>query len=511
MGEIFLAKRIGVAGFEKTFAVKRMLDSLAASPEFVAMFFDEARMAAQLCHPNIAQIYDFGVVDGHYYLAMEHIPGEDLNTIIKQLRDEQRDAPVGMALRIGIDVCAGLGYAHTFSEEGRPLGIIHRDVSPANIMVSYQGAVKLLDFGIAKATSQVGPTRTGRLKGKSSFIAPEQLRGLPADGRANLFSLGIGLYGLLTRRHPFRRASEAATMQAIVESEVPDPRRYRPDLSAPVAGIVLRALARDREKRFSSAAEMAAAMQSVLATEAPGTGQAELGVWLAGLFGRSRMERRSRVPTSTQLSLTRTSTPMPGRTGSTASAPAVAPLAPAATRPWWVTTLGMTLAALLGATVIFGAGRSRPAGPVDVARPAVTRAPAVPALPPSAMIPAPPAPERPAASPATGRRLSPAAARLRPDPLDLATLQATVRRSQHRFVTCFGRHAVDLPGDTGQVRMELAVVSSGRVSRAQVVRPAIAATALAACLEAEARRVRFPRHAEQEIRFAVPLSYRRGQ
>ena len=157
MGEIFLAKRIGVGGFEKTVVVKTMLESLASSEEFVAMFFDEAHLAARLSHPNIAQIYDFGVIDDQYYLTMEYIPGEDLGSIIGRLYRDELQIPVPVAVRILIDVCEGLHYAHTLAENGVPLGIVHRDVSPHNILVGVDGVAREVALAIPKSSSFTAP------------------------------------------------------------------------------------------------------------------------------------------------------------------------------------------------------------------------------------------------------------------------------------------------------------------------------------------------------------------
>jgi serine/threonine protein kinase len=523
MGEVFLAKRVGVGGFEKTFAIKRMLDSLSGSEEFVAMFFDEARLAARLSHPNIAQIYDFGQVDGHYYLAMEHIPGEDLNAIIKLLFERGLDAPLPIALRIVTEICNGLEYAHTLSEDGQPLGIIHRDVSPSNVMVSYQGAVKLLDFGIAKATSRLAQTRTNSMKGKVSFVAPEQIRGLPLDGRADLFSLGICFYALLTRRHPFRRDSEVATMHAINQGATPDPRQLRPDLPPAIAAIVTRALARERDDRFASAADMRAALQEALATLNVGRSGPDIGPWLAELFGIHRMHTQSAVPILSTVDLAAVVTPTPHPVAwyaGTATSVATPPRPSAPARSRWGGPARLAAAALVGSGLVILAGQAREAlvnspsssPALSSARPApppplVSPSPLPSALPlpsVSASASRSPSPPSPSVSAPTPR------ARPRLDPLDLPTLHSVVRRSQARFTACFRRHADAVPTGNGEVRIELAVTGNGKVSEARVIQSAVAASALATCLETEARRLRFPRHPEAEVRFALPLAYRRG-
>jgi serine/threonine protein kinase len=526
MGEIFLAKRVGVGGFEKTVVVKTMLESLASSEEFVAMFFDEAHLAARLSHPNIAQIYDFGVIDGCYYLTMEYIPGEDLASIIGRMYRDEVQIPVAVAARIVIEVCEGLHYAHTLSENGEPLGIVHRDVSPSNVMVSYQGVIKLLDFGIAKAASRVSHTRAGGVKGKLSFLAPELIRGLDVDPRADLFSMGITLYSLLTKQHPFRRDSEIAIAHAITDADAPDPRRLRPDLPDELVAIVAKSLERDRERRFGSAAEMAAALQAFLGKHAEGTGGSQVARFLIDLFGKEAARSKSEIPTLTRLDLAavvatptapravflddstpaaRMRTPPP-----VAGTPALAPVR----RPWLpAVVMGVIAVPLLVLGFHFAGRRAQPAleplvrvlPPVAVvpdAGPPVVVAPVAPVV-------APAAPKAPSAKTAA-RAPGPRPPRPTPARLEEKGLKAVVARAQPRLVACFKRHQAELPGETGQVKIELAVAGSGMVTSAGVHLPGFSSAALARCLEDEALRMQFPAHSDKEVRFAFPLLYRRG-
>ena len=182
MAEIHLARQLGFEGFEKKLVVKRILPHLAENKEFVQMFLHEARVAARLNHANIAQIFDLGNVDGSYFIAMEYIHGEDVRRVTKQAEATRRELPVALTLRIVADACAGLDYAHKrLDEQGRPLDIVHRDVSPQNILVSFDGSVKVVDFGIAKAADQATVTRSGVLKGKYSYMSPEQAAGKQVD------------------------------------------------------------------------------------------------------------------------------------------------------------------------------------------------------------------------------------------------------------------------------------------------------------------------------------------
>ncbi len=549
MGEIFLAKRVGVGGFEKTVVVKHMLESLASSEEFVAMFFDEAHLAARLSHPNIAPIYDFGVIDGHYYLTMEYIPGEDLGSIIGRMYRDELQIPVQVAARIVIDVCEGLEYAHTLSENGEPLGIVHRDVSPSNVMVSYQGAVKLLDFGIAKATSRVSHTRAGGVKGKLSFLAPELIRGLDVDPRADIFSLGITLYSLLTKEHPFKRDSEIAIAHAISDNDAPDPRRVRPGLPEELVAIVAKALSRDRDRRFRSAAEMGAALQAFLGKFAAPTGSNQVARFLLDLFGKEAARGKTEIPTLTRLDLAAVvATPPPQMRPPTLEEPATVgggphtpptpapivttprPVATPARRkamPAWLPLVGggALALAIVGVGLMFARGRGQqpervrivtvPTAPAAAVVPPTT-APDAGAAPDAAPAAAPRVVANPPSRPALNERArvgsrgagTSRAPTLR---LDEKGLKAVVARAHPRLVACFKRHASELPGETGLVKIELSVAGTGMVTSAGVHLPGFSSAALASCLEDEALRMRFPAHTDREVRFAFPLLYRRGK
>ncbi|HEY0708883.1 MAG TPA: protein kinase [Polyangia bacterium] len=525
MGEVFLAKRVRVGGFEKTFAVKRMLDSLAGSSEFVAMFFDEARLAARLDHANIAQIFDFGFADGYYYIALEHIPGEDVSAIISRMIERGLLLPPEIVVRIMMEVCAGLHYAHTLSEQGEPLGIIHRDVSPSNIMVSYQGAVKLLDFGIAKAASRATATRTGNIKGKFLFVAPEQVRGEPIDARVDLFSLGITMFSMLTGQHPYRRDNEVATLNAIANGDTPDVRSLRPELTQATAAVVRKAMAREKSERYQTAAEMGQALQELLNELNPATGSQQIAQTLLELFGPVRRDSKIEVPAISRLGLSAVNTPVPSTDGLSGQQPtnplsARAPRA-ASPKPWyrspWILIAGWAVAGAVGGG-IFGNWKrdDHPrGGPATV----VVRVPETDPLP-SAPPPQPPAPPAPPEEPKPVATRPPKpssprpSAKTRPAPvaiLDRNSLDGVIKGGRHKFTSCFRTHAAQLPNESGQVRIEIAVAATGRVSATKVSALPASAVGLTACLEETARQLRFPRHADQEVRFAFPLVYRRGE
>ncbi|MDC0709174.1 serine/threonine protein kinase [Stigmatella sp. ncwal1] len=252
MAEVHLAKAAGPRGFEKTLVVKCILPHLAQEPSFVEMFLSEAMLAAQLTHTHIVQIFDFGEADGAYFLAMEYIDGPSLRTLIK--RASAQDLPLSptVCARLVSQACEGLAFAHDFADPvtEQPLGLIHRDVSPDNILLSRQGSVKVVDFGIAKAAGQTHKTQSGVIKGKLAYMPPEQLRGKSLDRRVDVYALGVVLYELLTFRKPYSATSDAALMHAIIY-EAPTPAvHHRPDLPVALQRILARAITKDRDQRY---------------------------------------------------------------------------------------------------------------------------------------------------------------------------------------------------------------------------------------------------------------------
>lgn len=251
MGEVFLARQERGAGFERYVAIKRILPELSDDDEFVRMFLDEARLAARLSHPNVVQIYDLGICGDQYYIAMEFLEGRDLRRVMGRLATYHRALPGAHAIQIIYGAAEGLHYAHHLKDAyGKPLNIIHRDVSPQNIFVSFHGTVKVLDFGIAKAEARSVRTRTGGLKGKYPYLSPEQVRGEAVDHRSDIFSLGTVLWEVTVGRRLFKRENDLLTLQAVLRCEIPLPsslmNKYPPELEA----IVMKALARDPDQRY---------------------------------------------------------------------------------------------------------------------------------------------------------------------------------------------------------------------------------------------------------------------
>ena len=294
MAEIYLARVTGIEGFEKQVVLKRILPQYAANEEFIAMFLDEARLAATLHHPNIAQVYDIGISGGSYFFTMEYVRGEDLREILRAAHKARRGIPMEHSLQAIIGVCAGLHAAHEKTGlDGESFGIVHRDVSPSNVLVSLDGNIKVVDFGIAKATSRQAETRAGTLKGKVSYMSPEQCRGEDLDRRSDVFSIGILLYELTTGRKLFRGDNDFAILSRIVHEDVLPPSELQPDYPIALEAIVLRALSRERDMRFQTAEELQLALEQFARDERLETSSVKLGAFVRELFAHKIAAERA--------------------------------------------------------------------------------------------------------------------------------------------------------------------------------------------------------------------------
>lgn len=265
MAEIFRAKRRGLEGFEKLVAVKRILPHFSSNDEFISMFIQEAKVAALLTHTNIVQIYDLGKVEDSFYIAMEYVSGRDLRTILKRLRERVFSFNIEQIVYIISKVCAGLDYAHRKKDlKGVELNLVHRDVSPQNILLSYDGDVKIVDFGIAKAASQSSETRAGVLKGKIAYMSPEQAWGRVLDRRSDIFSAGILLYELLTGDRLFKGDSDLNTLEMVRACRIAPPTHLNQDIPRELETVVLRSLAEDPNLRYQRAGDMQADLEKYL-------------------------------------------------------------------------------------------------------------------------------------------------------------------------------------------------------------------------------------------------------
>ncbi len=261
MAEVFLSRMRDTG---RLVVLKKLHPRLAIEPEYVQMFHDEAVIASKLQHPNLVEVYELGLDGGEHYIAMEYLHGHDLSRLLRKMRHQRIPLMFQQAITIVHDIAAGLHYAHErIGDDGNLLNIIHRDVSPHNVILTYAGEVKVLDFGIAKAASQVARTRTGVLKGKAAYMSPEQALGEPLDRRTDVFSIGILLWELTTGRWLYRRKSELETLKAVVETDAPRPSSIQPDYPKDLEKIVMKTLARSPDKRWATAGELRNALEEI--------------------------------------------------------------------------------------------------------------------------------------------------------------------------------------------------------------------------------------------------------
>ncbi len=296
MAEIFLARAEGAAGFAKLVVVKRLLESLAGEPEYVEMFLDEARIAARLSHTNVVQCLDLGEVDGRYFMAMEYVAGLSVAQVGKLATRRLGKVPQEIAAGIVVQAAAGLHSAHEQrAPDGTPLGIVHRDVSPQNLLLTNEGIVKLVDFGIAKAAGRATNTRAGVIKGKFGYLSPEQCVGEAIDRRSDVFALGIVLFELCTSRRLFKRGSTLHTYEAIASCQVPDPRSLNPAIAPPVAAVIKRALAKGAGERFQTAEEFGGALEEAMRRSALDGTSTALATFLERHFAPELEQQRALV------------------------------------------------------------------------------------------------------------------------------------------------------------------------------------------------------------------------
>jgi serine/threonine protein kinase len=538
MAEIFLAKQVGAEGFERNVVIKRMLPHLSSIPDFVNMFLDEARLAARLAHHNIVQINDLGLADGCYFICMEYLPGEDFSTLVRTSGTQGAYLPLPIVARVIADAARGLHFAHEFSDEaGQPVNIVHRDVSPSNIYVTYQGQVKMLDFGIARAESRVTRTTAGVVKGKYMYMSPEQGRGEIVDRRSDVFSLGVSLFEACTHVRPFAKDNDLAILNAVLKADFLPPRSYRADLSPELERIILKAMAASREDRFQTAGEMAFALEAFI-TQSPDSGSvAQLPALMRTLFGDNRYVAKTRIPTLA--SLAEAGVPVPGyippretyapstparqelvSSGVTKSvavqlkdgkaislgAPAepAAPSAPAASLAsrarWALIAAGLVL--LVGLGVV--AGRWKRESPSAEAPP-VEPAPQVvaPVVPAPSLTPVPtlePVIEKPAVEPNKPTRLP------KRVQLQAQDVERVVGRSRASIMRCFELHKADLTKDQGVTQIRFTILGNGEVARPSVAGD-LEGTKVARCLEGRVGSLHFPPHVDKELTLSLPLKY----
>jgi hypothetical protein len=291
MAEVYLARQHGPKGFAKTVVIKKILPVMAQDQHFVRMFLNEARLAALINHPNVVSIYELGEEpeNGAYYIVMEHIDGCTSRSLADELAAKGRRLPPNIAVRIVVDACAGIEFAHNLKdEEGRPFNIVHRDISLENILVAYSGLIKVVDFGLAKATLDDKRSPTGQLKGKFGYLPPELLQGKPVDRRTDVWALGVVLYRLLTGKKPFGGESEGQTLKEILDRDPP-----LDDMPADLRPIMTRVLAKDPELRYQSAAAFGIDLENWLARSGMMVVTSSVSAFVRSVFPETHGDRRA--------------------------------------------------------------------------------------------------------------------------------------------------------------------------------------------------------------------------
>jgi serine/threonine-protein kinase len=294
MAEVFLAKMSGVGGFAKLLVIKKMLPHLNDDPEFHEMFLNEGRVTARLNHPNVCQVYELGDVRGEMFLAMEYLEGLAWSELVALL-PRGRGVELRVAATVLGQICEGLRYAHEFVDvDGTPMPIVHRDVTPQNLFITTEGVCKLLDFGVSKVLTEGNRTRSGMLKGKLPYMAPEQIRGEPIDARADVFSLGVVLWEAIAGTRLFNRESDYQIWKAITEDPIRPATAFAPGLPPQIDAVIFRALERDRDRRYPSVRQFAAELRDV-ATAVGGTFDTTTLAQIVKSLGAGRLSERSAV------------------------------------------------------------------------------------------------------------------------------------------------------------------------------------------------------------------------
>jgi predicted Ser/Thr protein kinase len=290
MGEIFLAKQQGPAGFEKILVVKKVLSHLTENKEFVELFLGEARLAARMNHRNIVQVFELGEHHGSYFIAMEYVSGRTLRDLIDAAAKKREKLPADVCRTVAEQICDGASYAHNLTDvTGRSLNIIHRDLNPQNVLLSYTGDVKIIDFGIAKSEMSTVKTEAGMIKGKFVYMSPEQSLAKKLDKRSDIFAIGITLYEMITGTNPFHKSNIVLTLEAVQRYDPPPPSEYD-HAYAPFDPIIAKALAKDRDRRYSDASEMLDDLRRIVLPRSP----ERLGQLMARLF-RAQLEEEQRI------------------------------------------------------------------------------------------------------------------------------------------------------------------------------------------------------------------------
>jgi serine/threonine-protein kinase len=544
MAEIYLARAAGIHGFEKYVVLKRILPNYAANEEFVRMFIKEARLAAALDHANIAHVYDIGEADGAYFFTMEYLHGEDLRNVMRALvaRGGQR-MPLEQALAVVSAAAEGLHFAHEKKgPDGQSLGIVHRDMSPANVVVTYDGGVKIVDFGIAKITADPELSRRYSLKGKLAYMSPEQLHNRPLDRRSDVFALGIILFEITTGSRLFKGTNDVETMKLVLAGNVPPPSSLLPDYPPELERIVLCALEQDPERRYPSARAFQQEIEAFARDNKLRVSSASLADWMQSTFGpKEELWRSLALPSVSALAPVYGSPSMPSIPDGMADTrvlPRAAALAPSSAAlasveiplhdapvPRRLPRLRVAALGVAAALVAAGAwiARGRLAGEPAARRfqgtavvvaaeqghVAIESGAVATPLPAGAPAPldgrtiTPTTTAAHAAAPSGGHHQRPATARSSRGARDDG-FSVPFARQEGEIRKCFDQHAEDAAG-TSEISLRFQVGRSGAVTSVAALPAEVAARPLGACLVAVASRTQFAPQPEP-VTFRIPLT-----
>ncbi len=391
MATVYLARVDGVSGFEKLVALKRIHPHLAKEKRYVDMFLDEAKIASRITHSNVCSVFDFGHADGEYFIAMEYLLGEPLSRLcgkVARSREQRRHPllPLRMA-RIVADACEGLHAAHELKDaNGDLLRVVHRDVSPRNLFVTYDGSVQVVDFGIASARQRMHHTATGQVKGTFAYMSPEQLTASSIDRRVDIWSLGVALWEMLTLRRLFRRDTTANTVHAVLYDELAPPSKYRSQVPEELDAIVMRALERDPNERWQTARELGRALRKYIGAQPEVMGAAELSEWMGELFPEGEARKSQLMEVARMSHDTVPAVPRAGENDVTLTATGFqTEELTHPSKPPWRSRPALALLALLGALLLVAAlasGLSDSEPPLEEGPPASVSTSPAPSPPP---------------------------------------------------------------------------------------------------------------------------------
>lgn len=302
MAEVWRAKTFGAGGFERIVAIKRILPNIAEDEEFISMFLDEAKITVQLNHANIAQIYELNNLSNSYFIAMEYVSGKDLRAVFDRCRKRGEPAPIPLTCYAIAQCCEGLDYAHRAKDrQGRDMSIVHRDVSPQNALISYDGEVKVIDFGIAKAAGKATKTQAGILKGKFGYMSPEQIRGLPLDGRSDIFAIGVCLYEMLTGERLFVGDSDFSVLEKVRKVEVLPPSHFNRKIPEQLEKIVMKSLAKDVDDRYQHGSELGEDLRGFMYSTGNAFTRKDLAAFMKATFAEDFEKEKNRLAEYTEI------------------------------------------------------------------------------------------------------------------------------------------------------------------------------------------------------------------